>query len=77
MALLGFLLIIWGITDYVMDQNGTDVYYDWLGIYLPDNIYTYSPWIAMTLGGLMIGAAQRKKSLFYKEISTFEMERIT
>ncbi len=61
MAVLGVLLIIWGITDFVMDKNGTDIYYDWLGIYLPDTLYTFSPWIAMAIGSLIIGAAQNNK----------------
>ena len=42
---LGFLLIMWGALDWGMSTSGTDVYYDWLGITVPDSVYTFTPWI--------------------------------
>ena len=36
MALLGLILIAFGITDFAMSWMGTDVWADWLGIQLPD-----------------------------------------
>jgi hypothetical protein len=54
MQLLGALLIIWGIIDFAMDKGGTDVYYDWFGVYLPDWLYNYSPWIAVMIGVVLV-----------------------
>ena len=58
----GALLIIWGIFDYIMGESGTDVYYDWFGIYLPDSIYSYSHWISMVIGTFFIGAGRASNS---------------
>lgn len=55
----GALLVIWGILDYVLGESGTDVYYDWFGIYLPDSIYNYSHWLSMMIGFLLIGAGRQ------------------
>ena len=57
----GALLIIWGILDYIMGESGTDVYYDWFGIYLPDAIYDYSHWIAMGMGSILFTAGSQSK----------------
>lgn len=56
----GALLFLWGMLDFIMSQSGVDVYYDWLGIWLPDLIYDYSHWMAMALGLTLVGAAQKK-----------------
>jgi hypothetical protein len=58
----GALLFIWGIADFVLGESGTDVYYDWFGIYLPDALYSYTPWISMVLGGLLIGAGRKNQA---------------
>jgi hypothetical protein len=58
----GALLIIWGILDYIMGESGTDVYYDWFGIYLPDSIYNYSHWISMAIGTFLVGAGRATAS---------------
>lgn len=57
----GALLIIWGILDFVLGESGTDIYYEWFGIYLPDAIYDYSHWLAMFAGSLLIGAGRRSR----------------
>lgn len=59
MQLLGVLLVIWGIVDFAMATGGTDIYYDWLGIYLPDWLYSWSPWLAGVLGMFLIGAGNQ------------------
>ncbi|MCX6443237.1 MAG: hypothetical protein NTW43_03575 [Actinobacteria bacterium] len=46
----GVLIFFLGVLDYFMAQSGVDIYYDWFGITLPDQIYVYSHWIAMGLG---------------------------
>jgi len=66
----GALLIIWGILDYIMGESGTDVYYDWFGIYLPDAIYDYSHWMSMAIGTFLIGAARNSASSNISNIST-------
>lgn len=59
---VGALLVIWGILDYILGESGTDVYYDWFGIYLPDAIYNYSHWVSMVIGGVLIGAGRKNQS---------------
>jgi len=66
----GALLIIWGILDYIMGESGTDVYYDWFGIYLPDSIYNYSHWISMAIGTFLIGAGRASASSNSSSVST-------
>ena len=56
----GALLFLWGMLDFIMSQSGVDVYYDWLGIWLPDLIYDYSHWMALALGLTLVGAGQKK-----------------
>ena len=66
----GALLIIWGILDYIMGESGTDVYYDWFGIYLPDAIYDYSHWMSMVIGTFLIGAGRNSASSNSSNVST-------
>jgi hypothetical protein len=56
----GVLLFFWGVLDYFMGESGVDVYYDWFGIYLPDEIFNYSHWIAMGLGSILFATGKRK-----------------
>jgi hypothetical protein len=57
----GTLLFMWGCLDWIMSGSGTDVYYDWFGIYLPDAIYSYSHWIAMGMGSMIFAAGSQSK----------------
>lgn len=57
----GVLLFLWGALDFIMSQSEVDVYYDWLGIYLPDAIYNYSHWISMALGSIIFTAGSKSK----------------
>ena len=66
----GALLYIWGILDYIMGESGTDVYYDWFGIYLPDSIYSYSHWISMAIGTFLVGAGRASASSNSSGVST-------
>ncbi len=50
---------MWGALDWGMSTSGTDVYYDWLGITVPDSIYTFTPWIAMVAGSMFVAAGRR------------------
>lgn len=58
MQFFGVLLVGWGILDFAMDKGGTDIYYDWLGIYLPDWLYNWSPAIAVSIGLAIFRAGQ-------------------
>lgn len=60
MQVFGALLAMWGVLDFIMDKNGTDIYYDWLGIYLPDWLYNWSPWIAVAIGMTIYRSATAK-----------------
>lgn len=61
MQALGVLLFMWGALDFFMSQSEVDIYYDWLGIYLPDAIFNYSHWIAMALGSVIFTAGNQRK----------------
>jgi len=54
MALLGLLLIAFGITDFAMSWMGTDVWFDWLGIRLPDWLYPFSAIIEIAIGSQLL-----------------------
>ena len=47
---LGYALIAWGVLDFGLSYAGTDVWLDWLGIQLPEAIWTYSGMIAVVIG---------------------------
>ena len=54
MALLGLILIAFGITDFAMSWMGTDVWADWLGIQLPDLLYRFSAIIEVAIGSQLL-----------------------
>ena len=54
MALLGLILIAFGITDFAMSWMGTDVWADWLGIELPDLLYRFSAIIEIAIGSQLL-----------------------
>lgn len=55
---LGYVLIAWGVLDFGMSYMGTDVWMDWLGVALPEAIWTYSGIIAIVLGSGAIKLSQ-------------------
>ena len=61
MQVLGSLLFMWGGLDWFMSTEGVDVYYDWLGILLPEAIWSFSPWIAMGVGSMLFAAGSQSK----------------
>jgi hypothetical protein len=61
MQILGSLLFMWGGLDWFMSTEGVDVYYDWLGISLPEAIWSFSPWIAMGVGSMLFAAGNKSK----------------
>ena len=54
MALLGLILIAFGITDFAMSWMGTDVWADWLSIQLPDWLYPFSAIIEVAIGSQLL-----------------------
>jgi hypothetical protein len=52
---------MWGGLDWFMSTEGVDVYYDWLGISLPEAIWSFSPWIAMGVGSMLFAAGNKSK----------------
>ena len=54
MALLGLILIAFGITDFAMSWMGTDVWAEWLGIQLPDWLYPFSAIIEVAIGSQLL-----------------------
>ena len=54
MALLGLVLIAFGITDFAMSWMGTDVWAEWLGIQLPDWLYPFSAIIEVAIGSQLL-----------------------
>ena len=57
----GVLLFMWGGLDWFMSSQEVDVYYDWLGISLPEAIWSFSPWIAMGVGSMLFAAGNKSK----------------
>jgi hypothetical protein len=49
--IVGGALIAWAIADFGLSYMGTDVWYDWLGIQLPEAIYRFSAIIVGVIGG--------------------------
>jgi hypothetical protein len=49
--IIGGALIAWAIADFGLSYMGTDVWYDWLGIQLPEAIYRFSAIIVGVIGG--------------------------
>jgi hypothetical protein len=49
--ILGGALIAWAVADFGLSYMGTDVWYDWLGIQLPEVIYRFSAIIVGVIGG--------------------------
>ena len=49
--ILGGILIAWAVADFGLSYMGTDVWYDWLGIQLPEAIYRFSAIIVGGIGG--------------------------
>ncbi len=51
--ILGGALIAWAVADFGLSYMGTDVWYDWLGIQLPEVIYRFSAMIVGVIGGVV------------------------
>lgn len=56
MAIIGGLLILFGIVDLVGSFAGFDVWGDWIGVSLPEVIWRFTAWIEIGLGYVLIKA---------------------
>ena len=65
-AIIGALVFAFGIVDIVGSFTGLDVWTDWIGVELPEVIWSFTGYIELALGALLfkIGMAMRgsKKS---------------
>lgn len=59
MQVIGVLLIVWGIADFALSWNNIDLYQE-IGIDVPIDIYPYTAWIAMIIGGLIYRIGSKK-----------------
>lgn len=58
MQILGGLLFLWGLADFILSWIGTDLYWE-LGVTVPEDIYPFTAWIAMGIGGLLYQAGRK------------------
>ncbi len=54
MAIIGIVLIIFGIVDLVGSFAGFDVWGDWIGVNLPEVIWRFTAWIEIGLGWVLM-----------------------
>ena len=59
MQIVGALLFIWGFADFALSWNNVDLYYE-VGINVPADVYPYTAWIAMLIGGLIYRSGSKK-----------------
>ena len=58
--ILGGLIFLWGLLDTILSYTGDgDLWYQLLGIILPDPFYQYSGIAAMVLGGVIFSIGNR------------------
>ena len=53
--IVGGFLILFGIVDFGGSWVGFDIWWDLLGIYLPDILWYLSPWIEIGIGAYLMG----------------------
>ena len=59
MQVIVALLVIWGIADFAMSCNNVDLYYE-NGINVPADIYPFTAWIAIFIGGVIYRMGSNK-----------------
>ncbi|MBT5230616.1 MAG: hypothetical protein HOM11_10115 [Methylococcales bacterium] len=60
MKVFGIILVIFGFTDIIADQLGSDVWTDWLHIDLPELLWQFSGLIEIGAGFLFIKLADKR-----------------
>jgi hypothetical protein len=59
MQVVGALLVILGIADFALSWNEIDLYYE-IGINVPADIYPYTAWVAIFIGGVIYRMSSKK-----------------
>ena len=58
--ILGAFIFLWGLVDTIMSYtDGGDLWYQLLGIILPDPIYQFSGIAAMVIGGVIFSIGNK------------------
>ena len=60
-TIAGVLLAGFGLIDFVGSYIGLDVWNDWIGIDLPELIWSFTAWIEMFVGFSLVGFASKKE----------------
>lgn len=53
MSVIGAILVLWGLADFGLSWMEIDIYYEVFNYYVPDEIYPFTAWIAMIIGGIL------------------------
>jgi hypothetical protein len=56
MAIIGIVLIVFGVVDLVGSFAGFDVWGDWIGVNLPEIIWRFTAWVEIGLGYVLFKA---------------------
>ncbi len=59
MVIFGIILVLLGITDVGMTYLGTDIWSQWFGIQVPEDIWPYTAYIAMGAGYVLISFGRK------------------
>ena len=58
--ILGGFIFLWGVVDTILSYtDGGDLWYQLLGIILPEPIYQFSGIAAMIIGGILFGLGRK------------------
>jgi len=57
----GALLVIWGFADFFLSLADIDIYMELFDYYVPDALWSWTPWIAVLLGSLIYRARSSQR----------------
>lgn len=58
---LGAMLIMWGLADFFLGLNDIDIYMELFDFYVSDELWYWTPWIAVFVGSVLIRAGSSSK----------------
>ncbi len=59
MKIIGGLFIAFGVLDMIGSYTGLDVWGEWIGVQLPEIIWTFTAYIELGIGYLFINLGSR------------------
>ena len=59
MQVLGALLVIWGFADFFLGLNEIDIYMEVFNYYVPDELWSWTPWMAVFVGTVLYRAGTK------------------